>query len=111
MNYDASFDQARLDMLAQQYLKENTTEGRVLFLSESEDNSLEQARWVLDDATYSALNAAGFKLGLMELLRILMVYRAQCSQPNASQGVVHIHKNQMAIEWLCRREFDALFSE
>ena len=111
MTYDARFDQTRLDMLAQQYLTENTSDGRVLFLSESEDNSLEQARWKLDDAAYSALSAAGFKLELMELLRILMIYRAQCSQPNASQGVVHIRKNELAIEWLPKSEFDVLFNE
>ena len=89
MTYDARFDQTRLDMLAQQYLSESTSDGRVLFLSESEDNSLEQARWKLDDTAYNALSAAGFKLELMELLRILMIYRAQCGQPNASQGAVY----------------------
>ena len=111
MTYDASFDQTRLDILAHQYLAENTAEGRVLFLSEAEDNSLEHARWKLDDAAYNTLNTAGFKLDLMELLRILMIYRAQCAQPNASQGVVYIRKNALVIEWLLKSEFDVLFDE
>ncbi len=106
MSYDVNFDQARLDQLAEQYLTNRKVEGRVLFLSDSEDNRLDHARWQLDDADHDALKSSGFKFHLMELLNILLVYRAQQSQPNASQGVVQIRNNELTIEWLSKDEFE-----
>ncbi|EBA00240.1 hypothetical protein [Marinobacter sp. ELB17] len=45
MTYDTSFDQARLDQLAGQHLKNSNITGRVLFCSESEDNQIDYATW------------------------------------------------------------------
>lgn len=108
MSYDVNFDQARLDQLAKQYLSESTVEGRVFFLSDSEDNRLDHARWQLDDADYDALKDSGFNYYLMELLDSLLVYRAQHNQPNASQGLVQIHNSKLTIKWLQRRELEVL---
>lgn len=44
MSYDASFDQARLNQLAEQYLIGSSAEGQVFFLSDSDDNRLDHAR-------------------------------------------------------------------
>lgn len=112
MSYDVNFDQARLDQLAKQYLTKSTAEGRVFFLSDSDDNRLDHARWQLSsDADYEALKDSGFKFHLMELLDTLLVYRAQHRQPNASQGVVRICTSKLAIEWLHKSEFEALREE
>lgn len=108
MSYDENFDQARLNQLAEQYLVNSTAEGRVFFLSDSNDNRLDHARWQLDDADHDALKSSGFKFHLMELLDILLVYRAQHRQPNVSQGVVQIRNSSLTIEWLKKSEFEVL---
>ncbi len=107
MSYDVNFDQARLDQLAEQYLTNSKAGGQVFFLSDSDDNRLDHARWQLDDADHDALKSSGFKFHLMELLNTLLVYRAQQNQPNASQGVVQICNNELGIEWLSKDEFEA----
>ena len=112
MSYDVNFDQARLDQLAEQYLTNSKAGGRVFFLSDSDDNRLDHARWQLDDADHDALKSSGFKFHLMELLNTLLVntllvYRAQQNQPNASQGVVQICNDELIIEWLSKDEFEA----
>lgn len=108
MSYDENFDQARLNQLAKQYLSKSTVEGCVFFLSESDDNHLDHARWQLDDAGHDALKGSGFKFHLLELLDILLVYRAQHRQPNVSQGVVQIRNSNLTIEWLQKSEFESL---
>ncbi|WP_341938243.1 hypothetical protein [Marinimicrobium sp. C2-29] len=79
MSYDANFDKARLGQLSEQYLTNSAAEGRVLFLSDSDDNRLDHARWQVDDVVYDDFSKSGFKMHLMELLDILLVYRAQHS--------------------------------
>lgn len=108
MSYDVNFDQNRLDQLAEQYLSESTAEGRVFFLSDSEDNRLDHARWQLDDGEHDVLKGSGFKWHLLELLDSLLVYRARHGQPNASQGVVQIRKRKLTIAWLQKDEFEML---
>lgn len=108
MSYDSNFDQTRLEQLAEQYLSESTVEGQVFFLSDSDDNRLDHARWQFEQADYDAFNSSGFKLHLMELLDTLLVYRAQYDLPNASQGVVHIRGTNLAVEWLPRGKFEEL---
>lgn len=106
MSYDSNFDAQRLSQLADQYLASNSAKGRVFFQSYSDDNRLDHARWQLDDTVYTNLNASGFKQLLMELLDNLMVYRAEHFQVNSDRGVVHIHGNKLAIEWLSAHQFD-----
>jgi hypothetical protein len=100
MTYDTSFDQARLDQLAGQHLKNSNITGRVLFCSESEYNQIDYATWQFEDKDQTVLKGSGFKLHLMELLNILLVYRAQHNQLNTSQGVVNVDGDQLSIEWL-----------
>lgn len=109
MNYDADVDTQRLSQLAEQFIPDNPVEGRVLFLSNHEGDYLEHARWQIDDATYETFNASGFKLHLMELINILIIYRTQCQQPNSNQGIVYIRKNKLSIEWLPKIQVEALF--
>jgi hypothetical protein len=108
MNYDANFDQARLDQLAEQYLTDSTAEGRVFFMSDSDDNRLDHARWQFEEADHDALKNSGFKMHLMELLDTLLAYRADHDKPNAGQGAVKIRGNDLAIEWLPRSKFEEL---
>lgn len=108
MSYDADFDQTRLDQLSKQYLVDSKAEGSVFFMSDSSDNRLDHARWQLEDADHDALKSCGFKMQLMELLDILLVYRTAHDQPNASQGVIRIQGNKLGIQWLPRSEFEEL---
>jgi len=108
MTDDTSFDQARLDQLAGQYLKNSNITGRVLFCSESEDNQIDYATWQFEDKDQTALKGSGFKLHLMELLNILLVYRAQQNQLNTSQGMVNVDGGQLSIEWLPKSDVEAL---
>lgn len=108
MTYDANFDQARLDQLAEQYLTDSRAEGRVFFMSDSDENRLDHARWQLEEADHDAFKNSGFKMHLMELLDTLLLYRAKHDKPNAGQGVVKIRENKLAIEWLPRIKFEEL---
>jgi hypothetical protein len=110
-SHDENFDQTSLDRLATQYLTKNTTEGRVLFLSDSKDNRIDHARLQLADADHDVLKGSGFKLHLMELLDILLIYRAQHCQPDSSRGVVRLFSGQMSIEWLSKTEFEELYED
>ncbi|GGB82239.1 hypothetical protein GCM10011352_05060 [Marinobacterium zhoushanense] len=109
MNYDFSFDQARLNQLADQYLEHSSVTGRILFLGSSTENRLDLATWQLNtEEDYEAFTCSGFKLQVMELLDTLMTYRAQHKQPNASQGVIHINGSRLSIEWLPKYEVEAM---
>lgn len=109
MTYDPSFDQFRLDQLADQCLSGNSGEGMVIFLSDSDDNRLDVTSWWFEDEDAKAkLMKSEFKLYLVELLDNLLVYRAQHNQPYASQGVVRISDNRMSIEWLSRPDAEAM---
>ncbi|HHQ69538.1 MAG TPA: hypothetical protein ENM98_04440 [Halothiobacillaceae bacterium] len=94
--------------MAEQYLANNRAAGEVFFLSDSDDNRLDHARWKFEEADYESLNDSGFKKHLMELLDILLVYRAKHDKPNASQGVVKVCGSELTIEWLPRNKFEEL---
>lgn len=58
MTYDSTFDQTRLDQLAQQHLGGTDISGRILFFGEPEENRLDLATWLLQvDASAEALFA------------------------------------------------------
>lgn len=80
----------------------------MFFLSDSDDNRLDHARWLFEEADHDALKNSGFKTHLMELLDILLVYRAKHDKPNAGQGIVKIRGNNITIEWLPKSEFEEL---
>lgn len=109
MTYDSTFDQARLDQLANQHLSDSSMTGRILFFGDPEENRLDLATWQLDsDESYEALKGSDFKLQMMELLDTLLTYRAQHNQPNAGQGVVYADNGKLSIEWLAKEEVEAL---
>lgn len=109
MTYDDSFDQARLDQLAEQHLGSINMTGRILFFGDDDENRLDLATWQFDnDEDYEVVKGSDFKLHMMELLDTLLVYRAQHDQPNASQGVVRVNGNQLSIEWPPKEAVEAL---
>lgn len=109
MTYDPTFDQTRLDQLAAQCLATNTCEGKIIFLSDSEDNRLDVASWRFEDEEEQArLMKSEFKLYVMGLLDSLLIYRARHGQPNASQGVVSVCRDKMELRWLSRDEAERL---
>lgn len=109
MSYDDSFDQTRLDQLAEQHLKNSSMTARILFFANPEDGWLDLATWQFDnDEDYEAVKGSDFKLQLMELMGILLTYRAQHNQPNASQGVVYMDKGKLSIEWLPKEQVEAM---
>jgi len=112
MTYDNTFDQNRLDQLAQQHLDDTNISGRILFFGDPEENRLDLATWQLDsDESYEALKGSDFKLQMMELLDSLLIYRAQHAQPNAGQGVIYIKGASLTIEWLPRDTVEAMRDE
>lgn len=109
MTYDSTFDQTRLDQLAQQHLGGTNMSGRILFFGDPKENRLDLATWQLDnEEDYEAIKGSGFKLQMMELLDTLLTYRAQYGQPNASQGVVYVEGGALSIEWLQLAEVEAM---
>ncbi|WP_417316282.1 hypothetical protein [Cycloclasticus pugetii] len=77
-------------------------------MSDSCDNRLDHARWQFDEADNDALKDSGFKTHLTALLDTLLMYRAQNDKPNAGQGVITIHGNDLTIEWLPRSKFEKI---
>ena len=108
MAYDASFDQARLDQLAEQYLNGSSITGRAIFFSESEDSQLDYATLQFSDSDYDTLKESGFITHLLALLDILLTYRAQNAQPNAGQGAVNVKNSKISIEWLPKESAEAM---
>ncbi|MCK7545575.1 hypothetical protein MLC59_15520 [Marinobacter bryozoorum] len=109
MSFDASFDQARLDQLAQQHLGNASITGRILFFGDPEENRLDLATWQLDtDQDYETLKGSDFKLQMMELLDTLLIYRAQHNQPNSGQGVVYANNEGLTIKWLPKEQVEAM---
>ena len=105
MTYDPTFDQTRLDQLAAQCLATNTCEGKIIFLSDSDDNRLDVASWRFEDEEGKArLMKSEFKPYLLELLDSLLIYRARHGQLNASQGVVRVCHDRMELRWVSRNE-------
>ena len=92
MSYDPKFDQARLDQLADQCLTNNIAKGKVIFLSDADDNRLDVASWRFEDSDEAEeLMKSEFKIYLMGLLDTLMIYRAKHNQVNARQGVLYVN--------------------
>lgn len=109
MNFDDSFDQTRLDQLAEQYLNNSSVTGRIPFYSDPEDDYVGLATWQLDkDEYYDSVKDSGFKFHMMELLHNLLAYRVQHGQPNARQGVVHINGDKLTIDWLPKQQVDEM---
>jgi len=109
MTYDSSFDQARLDQLANQHLTNKKITGRILFFGDPEENRLDLATWQFDnDEDYETIKGSDFKLQIMELIDTLLTYRAQHGQPNAGQGVVHLEGKTLSIKWLPKAEVEAM---
>ncbi|KXS53751.1 MAG: hypothetical protein AWU57_1869 [Marinobacter sp. T13-3] len=112
MTYDSTYDQTRLDQLANQHLSDSSVTGRILFFGDPEENRLDFATWQLDsDESYEALKGSDFKLQMMELLDSLLTYRAQHQQPNAGQGVIYIKGDSLTLEWLPRETVEAMRNE
>jgi len=109
MTYDSTFDQTRLDQLAQQHLGGTDISGRILFFGDPGENRLDLATWQLNkDEDYETIKGSDFKFQMMELLDTLLSYRAQHRQQNAGQGVVHMEGDRLSIEWLPRVDVEAL---
>ena len=109
MTYDSTFDQTRLDQLAQQHLGGTDISGRILFFGEPEENRLDLATWQLNkDEDYETIKGSDFKFQMMELLDSLLTYRAQYCQPNARQGVVYAENGKLSIEWLPKETVEAM---
>ena len=108
MIYDSSFDQLRLNMLAEQYLKGSVIEGSVIFSGEPHQDYIDHATPKFTDADYTFLKDAGFMLDLIELLHILSNYRGEYTLPNSRQGVVCVSDGALSIEWLSLESIEAL---
>lgn len=109
MTYDSTFDQTRLDQLAQQHLGGTNISGRILFFGDPEENRLDLATWQLDnDEDYEAIKVSGFKPQILELLDTLLTYRAHHAQPNTGQGVVYAENGKLSIEWLPKNHVEAM---
>jgi hypothetical protein len=109
MSYDNTFDQTRLNQLASQHLGNSELVGRVLFFASPDDNRLDLATWQFEsDEDHEAITGSDFKFEMMELLDILLAYRAQHDQPNVSQGVINIDGPRLSIEWLPKHEVEAM---
>ncbi|MDK9556090.1 hypothetical protein QQF73_00535 [Marinobacter sp. M216] len=109
MNYDQHFIQERLDQLAAQCLSDNIEGGKIIFLSDAEDNSMELASWRFENQDkIRGLLKGEFRVYLLELVDKLMIDRAKNNQPNSRQCVVYVDGNRLELKWVTREEAEAL---
>lgn len=109
MNYDHDFIQERLDQLAAQCLSDNIERGKIIFLSDAEDNSMELASWRFENQDkIEGLLKGEFRVYLLELVDKLMIDRGRKNQPNSRQCVVSVDGDQLGLKWVTREEAEAL---
>lgn len=99
-NFDKSFENARLVMLAQQHPDIVKGAGEVVFCAEDEEDRLSGASWSLDYDFFDQVSESGFKLHMMELIDNFIQYRGQCNELPKREGVVRFGGGKISIEWL-----------
>lgn len=73
MNYNNPFESTRLDLLAEQHLKNNIITRSILFIGDREDSRLDLATWQLDnDENFDAINSSDIELHMMGLQNTLL---------------------------------------
>lgn len=99
-NFDESFENTRLVMLAQQHPDIVKGTGEVVFCAEDEEDRLSGASWSLEDDLFDQVSESGFKLDMMELIDNFIQYRGQCNELPKREGVVRFGGGEISIEWL-----------
>src|SRR5690554_5586362 len=91
MTYDSSFDQTRLDQLAQQQLGGVDISERLLFFGGPGENWLDLAICVLDnDEDFEPIRGSYLKRLIMVVLDNVVNDRAVQGRALAAQGVVYV---------------------
>ena len=97
--FDPDFESLRLGMLLRQFPEQADGRCEVRFAADDEAR-LSHASWSTDVSWYVLANDSGFKVYLMELLDILIRYRAQCGQSRWKNGIVRISQGAISVDWL-----------
>lgn len=104
MNPEQSFDQYRLTQLTEQLLSETSISGDILFFADEEEDRISGATWRFNEDDQELLKGSDFKFMLMELLDILIQYRASLGNTDTLNGIVHLDRSSPHIQWLTAGE-------
>ncbi|WP_138438085.1 hypothetical protein [Marinobacter shengliensis] len=104
MSYDASFAQTRLDRLAGQLLSGTNISGDILFIADDEDGGVLGSTWMFEDEDSKLLKELNFKFMLMELLNVLIRYRASHNDTDTLCGVIRLSNSEADLQWLPEAE-------
>jgi hypothetical protein len=104
IEFDSSFEDLRLRMLAAQFPEMVRAGGEVRFTALEDEDGISGASWSMADGLFAVASETGFKLLLMELLDTFIRYRAQCHQEPRNMGVVRLGGGCISIEWLLSEE-------
>jgi len=97
--FDPDFESLRLGMLLRQFPEHADGRCEVCFAADDEAR-LSHASWSTNILWYVLASDSGFKVYLMELLDILIRYRAQCGQSRWKNGIVRISQGAISVDWL-----------
>lgn len=99
-NYDQSFESIRLNMLAQQHFEIVKIEGQLFFHADENEDRFSHGTWTLDENISAQAADSGFKLNLIELLDIFIIYRGQNNELPNKVGIVRFGDGELNIQWL-----------
>jgi DNA-directed RNA polymerase subunit L len=90
MTYDSSFAQHRLTQLTEQLLPDTLVAGNILFFADEEEGRVGGATWQFEDEDHSLLKDSDFTYMLMELLDVLIRYRASHGVTDTLNGIIQM---------------------
>lgn len=98
--YDPTFESIRLNMLAQQHFEIVKVDGQLFFHADEKEDQFSHGTWTLDEDIEVQAAESGFKLHLIELLDILIMYRGQNNELPNKVGIVRFGDGVLTIQWL-----------
>lgn len=105
-NYDQSFESIRLNMLAQQHFEIVKVEGQLFFHADENEDHFSHGTWTLDEDIEVQAADSGFKLHLIELLNIFIMYRGENNKLPKKMGIVRFGDGELNIQWLTDETVD-----
>jgi phage replication-related protein YjqB (UPF0714/DUF867 family) len=99
-NFDQSFENTRLAMLAQQHPEIVKVKGQIIFNAEEDEDRLSGTSWKLEEDIFDKITESGFKIHIIELLDNFIKYRGQHSETPKKEGIIHFGDGLLDIEWL-----------
>ncbi|THK40629.1 hypothetical protein E8Q33_12240 [Methylophaga sp. SB9B] len=105
-NFDPKFEITRLNMLAKQHFEIVKVDGQLFFHADENEDHFSHGTWTLDEDIEVQASDSGFKLHLIELLNIFIMYRGENNNLPKKMGIVRFGDGELNIQWLTDETVD-----